>query len=658
MLFNDLMKLIRKYYAVLTGLFVFIIYLFTVAPSVVEIDAGELSTVQVTLGIAHPTGYPLFTMLGHLFSLIPFGFSKIYQLNLLTAIWCSLGIMVFTYSSKFLLDNIESFSSKKIIALPKGKKRKDQKRVPDKNEKEKLEIIPEDKKIISAVFGGLILAFDKTYWMQGTSVEVYSLQLFLINLIILFLLKAYIAKDDINTVKFFSPWAAFAIILAFGFSNHMTTLFILPGTAYLYFNKYKFRKASFVRIILMLLLFVPLLLLIYSYLPIRASQNPLMDWGNPITIGKFFRHVSGDQYQVWLFSSFDSAGKQLNYFFSNILSEFWVSLLIGVVGIIWTLFNSKKIFIFLIVTFLFTIGYSINYNIHDIDSYFLLGYVSLGYFSVFGSFQILSYLKRNKAYPYLTGAILISIFIIVELYFNYSTVDQSDVYTFKDYTKAVIGSVDKNSIIFSYEWDYLVSPSYYFQFVENYRRDVTVVDKELLRRSWYYHQLSDIHPKLFSGMTQDVDNFLVSVKPFERKEPFDPNLIEYNYRKLMTDLVASNIGRREFYIAPELFENEMQKGEFTLPKGYNIIPDLLLFKVVKGNGYVPAADPKFEIRFPAVATSYTNSIKNFIGTMLARRALYEMQYDKIERAKVYIQKIKNDIPGYILPQGLAQVLEK
>lgn len=652
------MKFIRKYYAVLTGLLVFIAYLFTLAPSVVEIDAGELSTVQVTLGIAHPTGYPLFTMLGHLFSLIPFGFSKIYQLNLLTAVWCSLGIMVFTYSAKFLLDNLESFKSIKTKIAPKPKKPKDKKGTPDKTVKAKPEIIPDDKKILAAVFGGLILAFDKTYWMQGTSVEVYSLQLFLINLIILFLFKAYVAKDKTDTVKFFSPWAVFAVMLALGFSNHMTTLFILPGTAYLYFNKYKFNKPGFVRIIFMLMLFIPLLLLIYSYLPIRASQNPLMDWGNPITFGKFFRHVSGDQYQVWLFSSFDSAGKQFNYFLSNLPSEFWVSLFIAAVGIVWTLFNSKKLFIFLIITFLFTIGYSINYNIHDIDSYFLLGYVSLGYFSVFGSFQLLSYLKRSQLYPYLTASILIIIFIVVEFYFNFSVVDQSDVYTFEDYTKAVIGSVSKNSIIFSYEWDYLVSPSFYFQLVENYRRDVTVVDKELLRRSWYYHQLSGIHPKLFSGMTQDVDNFLVSVAPFEKKEPFDPNVIEYNYRKLMTDLVATNIDKRNFYIAPELFENEMQKGEFTLPKGYSLVPDLLLFKVVKGNGYVPAPDPNFDIRFPAVGTTYTNTIKNFVGTMLARRALYEMQFDKIARAKVYIKKIKSDLKGYLLPQGLAQVLEK
>ena len=661
---NSLLKFVKKYFAVLTGLLVFLVYLTTLAPSVVEIDAGELSTVQATLGIAHPTGYPLFTMLGYLFSLIPLGFSKIYQLNLLTAVWCSLGIMIFVYTAKTVLDNILIFQSDKKLPVVKKnsaiKKQKALDKKPNASGKShalSLSVFQENKNYIAAVFGGLILAFDKTYWMQGTSVEVYSLQLFLINLVILFLVKAYIAKDDPHKIKYFSLWLVFAFVLALGFSNHMTTLFILPGVAYLFFNKYGFNKKSFIRIAIMLSLFIPVLVLNYSYLLIRSAQNPIMNWGYTTTLTKLLRHVSGEQYQVWLFSSFNSAQKQFSYFVSNLPSEFWSSLFIAAVGIVYSFIKARKFFVFLAITFLFTVGYAINYDIHDIDSYFLLAYLALGFFAVFGSLQLLSLLKL-KEYPYLATALLVPLLIVVELYFNYSAVNQSDVYTFQDYAKAVLGSVDKNAVIFTYEWDYLVSPSYYFQFVENYRRDVAVVDKELLRRSWYYHQLNTIHPRLLSGMHDDVNDFLQAVAPFESKGKFDPTLLEYTYRKIMTDLVATNISKRQFFIAPELFENEMQRGQFTLPPGYTLVPDLLLFKVVKGNSYVPAPDPNFEIRFPKHGTVYTNFIQNTIGSMLARRALYEMQFDKIDRAKIYIRKIKNDLPGYILPQQLEQVLER
>ena len=81
------MDFIKKYYYLVTAFFVFIVYLFTLAPSVVQIDSGELAAVQATLGIAHPTGYPLFTMIGYIFSLIPLPFTKIFQLNILASIY-------------------------------------------------------------------------------------------------------------------------------------------------------------------------------------------------------------------------------------------------------------------------------------------------------------------------------------------------------------------------------------------------------------------------------------------------------------------------------------------------------------------------------------------------------------------------------------------
>ncbi|MBK7866387.1 MAG: hypothetical protein IPJ75_05025 [Ignavibacteriales bacterium] len=49
------MDLLKKYYAAITALFVFIIYFSTMAPSVLQIDTGELAAAQALPGIAHPT---------------------------------------------------------------------------------------------------------------------------------------------------------------------------------------------------------------------------------------------------------------------------------------------------------------------------------------------------------------------------------------------------------------------------------------------------------------------------------------------------------------------------------------------------------------------------------------------------------------------------
>ncbi|MCX6832715.1 MAG: DUF2723 domain-containing protein, partial [candidate division Zixibacteria bacterium] len=47
------------------------LYWQTSYPSVAYIDSGELAVVNWTLGITHPTGYPLYTLIGRLFALLP-----------------------------------------------------------------------------------------------------------------------------------------------------------------------------------------------------------------------------------------------------------------------------------------------------------------------------------------------------------------------------------------------------------------------------------------------------------------------------------------------------------------------------------------------------------------------------------------------------------
>lgn len=656
------MEILKKYFHLFTGFFVFIVYLATLAPTIIQIDSGELAAVQATLGIAHPTGYPLFTILGYIFTQIPLPFRDIYKLNLLAALWCAGGIVVFTYTIKLILDNINSFRAiKKSIKEKKLKKKKSS--IPSSKGKGVTEVvasetgfvIPESNKYFAAIASGLILAFSRTYWFQSTSVEVYSLHVFLLSFIILYLIKAFIEED--NEQKLLSRnWIIFSVFLALGFTNHMTTLLILPGVAYLYFNKFGFNKRSFKRIGLMLLIFFPILILIYAYLPIRASQDPVLNWGNPVDLERIIRHISGKQYQVWIFSSTDAAKKQFEYFINSLPLEFSITLFITIIGLIYSFFASKKLGIFISVCFAATVLYSINYDINDIDAYFLLAYISIAFFSALGILKLLSYLKF-KNFSYLIPAIFIALFIIIQATIIYPRVNQSDTFIYEDYTYELVGSVTENAVIFSYQWDFFISASYYLQFVEDFRRDVAIVDKELLRRSWYFHQLDTAYPGILDGIRTEIQLFLNALIPFERSEKYDGNLLENLFRGLMTNLVATNIDKRDFYVAPEVFNKEMQTGEFVLPEGYILVPDLFLFKVVKGNEYVPAPDPDFKIRFPKERNTYLNQIvQTFVCPMLVRRALYELQFDKVDRANLYINKIRNDFPDYIIPAGLEQAL--
>ncbi|MDQ7817454.1 MAG: DUF2723 domain-containing protein [Melioribacteraceae bacterium] len=635
---SDKKLVFAKYLPAVLGLLVFIIYLLTLAPSVIQIDSGELTAVQATLGIAHPTGYPLFTIIGYLFLKLPLPFTIIYKANLLAAIWCLFGILFFIKSITLLLQNFT-------ILQRTDKKVKNKKQQVDEygGENNKLNVL------VSSVTGALFLAFSKTYWMQSTSVEVYSLQIFLFTLIIYTSLNAFFSQKESLT-----DWIWAGIALAFGFSNHMTTLLTLPFIAILFFLKEGFKKHAFKKVLITFIASFPIIILFYLYLPIRASSNPVINWGNPINLENIFRHVSGKQYQVWLFSSMDAAKKQLVYFIENLPTEFTIpGLLLALIGLGYIFKQSIKLFWILTISFLTALLYSINYDIVDIDSYFLFNNILIAGFISFGIYWVILWLQKKYRLKEKLFVLLIA-FGLLPTIINFNSVDQSEQHAFEDYTRAILESVEKNAIIFSYQWDYFISASYYFQFVENFRSDVAVVDKELLRRSWYYTQLERSYPAILKNIKNDISEFLVALRPFERSENFDPNLLEKNYRNVMTKLVSENPDK-DFYVGLELYANEMQRGEFSLPKDYQLIPHLFLFKATKSQEYVTAPEPDFKIRLPKRKDKYILFIEDTIGRMLTYRIAYELQNNKTDKAISYFKKLREGLPEFQIP---TQITEK
>ena len=69
------------------------LYIMTLCPTVSLVDSGELILVCKTLGIAHSPGFPLYTLLGHLFTYIPIG-SIAYRVNLMSAVFAALSAVV------------------------------------------------------------------------------------------------------------------------------------------------------------------------------------------------------------------------------------------------------------------------------------------------------------------------------------------------------------------------------------------------------------------------------------------------------------------------------------------------------------------------------------------------------------------------------------
>ncbi|MDI6802304.1 MAG: DUF2723 domain-containing protein [Bacteroidota bacterium] len=603
-------------FAVILGfvvtVFVFVVYVNTLAPSVNFIDSGELAAVAATLGIAHPTGYPLFTLAGWLFSHLPIGLPVIYKLNLMSAVLCSVGIFFFFRFLVLLLEDLAVREFKNIS-------------------QRQLETLKFKLVYLPAVTASLVLAFSQTFWSQAVSIEVYSLHILFLSAILYFFYKAirnYCEEGrsiKINTSK---EWFVFALLLGMSFTNHMTTILLAPALLYLFFAINGFTKYSWRLIFILVVPFI-VGLSFYFYLPVRASSSPFLNWGNPVDLEKIFWHLSGKQYRVWIFSSTESAVKQFNYFVGNLLNEFnFLFLLLALVGL-WSLFRQhKQVFMFSVLLFVGCVGYSINYDIHDIDSYFLLAYFTLAIWIAVGYNTLLIKVSEKSFYKYV--AIVVWLLAFIPLILNYKTCDESKNYLVEDYTKNMFNSIEPNGIIISYQWDYFVSASYYYQFVEKYRSDVVVIDKELLRRSWYFKQLQVKYPWLIEKSKTEIDAFLIELYKFEHNLPYAYELIEGRFKDVIKSFIEKNYDERAIYVTPEI------EPQYT--EGFQRVPSGLCFQIIKNNADFKEREIEFKFRSTEKISHQAEFLLNLYTKASISNGLFKAQRGDIKSALIFFDQ--------------------
>jgi hypothetical protein len=557
--------------------FAFLVYRMTLAPTVTFIDSGELAAVACTLGIAHPTGYPLFTLFGWLFAHLPIAADEIVRLNTMAAFWSAAGVGVFFSLVRFLLRTV----MKRENATG----------------------------TLAAAGAALLLAFSETYWSQAVAIEVYSLHAFFLAALLTVFLAAVYGEPGREW-----PWHLFAFLLGLSFTNHMTTVLLAPGMLYFYFATQGWGRRSLARIAAMIPLFLAGLSA-YLYLPLRALQSPALNWGNPTTLERFLWHFSGKQYRVWIFSSMDAAGRQLTYFVNSVPSEFaYVGLLLAAPGVVVLWRERKKLAIMTALLFLGCVGYAINYDIHDIDSYFLLAYMTLALWAAFGLEAVYRWLVRRMRGRWLPAAACMLLLSLVPLPFHFRGVDQSGNYLVEDYTTNMFASLNQDALVFSYQWDYWVSASLYYQLVQGRRTDVAVVDKELLRRSWYLTELEQRYPWLIGESRTEVEAFRRELAKFEHDLPYNPAMIQARYVDMIEGFIRRSMLRRPVYVTAEI-EQEFTAGLQRVPAG-------LAFLLVADSAFHPTPRPRYVFRPFDRSGRLESMVPTFYANSLVARAVY------------------------------------
>ncbi len=517
-----------KMYAALglTYLASFTVYLMTLAPTITFEDSGELTAAAYLLGVPHEPGYPLFTMLGHLFTYLPFG-NIAYRVNLMSAFFSALGAMFVAWTAILVIVQL------KTSHIPKTKTSE----------------IPDSSWLVVScgLCAGLLSAFSSENWEQSIITEVYGLNTFFIGLT-LFLTTYWNRQTETAERKKYFYIICFVMGLAL--TNHPTYVLMIP----VLFIYALIKDRAFI-------LDVPLLvkgtgslaagLLPYAYLPLASARDPQMDWGNPDTWTNFVRVISRHQYQLGDTQSIKKFLPQLSAYGEMTAEQWWPWILVLTIPALWTLFRHQRTLFYLTLLFLFFTGpftvYLTNFDITTgnpavnaenkalVSVFYIPSYMMIAMLAGIGVFYMISgFQKAIKPKAFL---ILLPLLLpLFAAYPNYKKLDMSRYYFTEDYVENLFRIVPENSVVFV-NWDPFIFPFNYYQYVEGRRTDVMVVDQELLRRSWYIRTLRKHHAAFMARAEKEVDEFLDAVRPFENKEKFDGNFIQSKYVAMINALI-------------------------------------------------------------------------------------------------------------------------
>src|SRR6266567_7831586 len=72
--------------AAIASVLVFVLYIYTLAPSTAMWDTSEYIAAAYTLGLPHPPGNPFFVLIGRVFAILPIAPTVAQRINLLAAV--------------------------------------------------------------------------------------------------------------------------------------------------------------------------------------------------------------------------------------------------------------------------------------------------------------------------------------------------------------------------------------------------------------------------------------------------------------------------------------------------------------------------------------------------------------------------------------------
>lgn len=487
----------------------FALYLPAVARDIVVGDSAEFATVSVTLGVAHPPGYPILTMLEHLSALLAFG-AVPFRVNVLSAVFSAVTVaLVFSTAARLT------------------------------------------RSLASAALAAGLLAVNELFWRWSLVAETFPLN----DLIAAALVLCLVVWQERPTSGRYLVLAAF--FGGLGLANHQTIVLLGGGILFLLVRQWNTLRRR-PGLIAACAAAVVVGMLPYAYLPWAASHQPTFNWGNISTFNDVVAHFLRASYGTSELTS-EAAFRGGSAVSRVVALGLAFGPLLGALAVLGAVEASRRrrwYLWFVVLTFAAAgpgfvayanLNLSLQFTLFVLERFFLLPLVLTAPLAAFG----VEFLVRTLAEglppmarfsrPVVSIATLIA--VIVTGAFAYPRVDVSHDQIARHYAEDLLTGLDQNAVLLA-KGDEIVLPVAYLQEVEHVRPDITLVILGLLGGDWYVSQLKRRHPEL--------------IIPFPR----------YNAQTApLKALVAANPGRTIMVLDEPLPDDSLSSGYWYYTRG-------------------------------------------------------------------------------------------
>lgn len=462
-----------KQYLLPVFLFVVFVLLYThnASRSIYGGDVGDLVTAAKVMGVAHPSGYPLFTLLGFLLTRINF-LTPAFMVGLVSVFSASLSIVIYYFIS---------------LKIAKSK--------------------------LIAFISSLVLGFNYIFWFYAEIAEVFSLNtLFVLGLFFLALLVR--EKKDINYLYILAFFTGLSL------TNHLTIVLFFPSILILIYDKLWLLIKNPKRLLIAGFFFLTGFS-VYLYVFIASSHNPPVNWENVKDLDSFLRLILRKGYGTFSAGSFTPALLSqrlitLKVYSLELLTQLTIPVVILIfLGLIYSFKKNKRIFLSALIGFIISGPLFIGYAGFPLASSFLLGVnerftlMSCVIALIFLPFGILLYknifntlFKKNSF-----EKLFLIVLLIVPLslfYYNFPKTDLSKITIGDDFAYDYLTPLEKNAL-FLVAGDTALLNTWYVHYALNFRPDVTVLNLNTLRGNAYYETKRDEYLKKFPKNISDPD---------------------------------------------------------------------------------------------------------------------------------------------------------